>query len=372
MSNSQQLADLLNLGHGWRTAMQAVPREAFVPVVGLANPEDGDPYPIDRDARPEQWRTAVYSDTSIITQRDDGRGDPLVISTGLSSSSISAPGIAFRSLQLMAARDHDRVLEIGTGTGYTAAVLAARVGQHNVTSIEVDPAVAKQAAANLEATGYSPHLIVGDGLAGNPEGSPYDRVLATVAVAEVPYAWVAQARPGGTIVAPWQPLRGHGLIVRLTVGHETAYGRFHGPAGYMMLRAQRAPVVWDPHDHDEADVTATRLDPRTVADAGTGLELAVLGRAPGLAYLPAARDDGSFSLLLFEVGAPEGSWAACDYQPGEDTFEVTQFGDRRLWNEVEGAFGWWVEQDSPGADRFGLVVSQEGERVWLDEPSHLL
>lgn len=70
---------------------------------------------------------------------------------------------------------------------------------------------------NLKAVGHAPRLVVGDGADGFPQGAPYDRVHATCAVAEIPYAWVEQTRPGGVIVAPWQPGRGHGLKVRLTV-----------------------------------------------------------------------------------------------------------------------------------------------------------
>ncbi|WP_242884019.1 methyltransferase domain-containing protein [Actinomadura litoris] len=371
MSSIDELAEHLGISAEWREAMHAVPREVFVPSTGLANPDDGgDWYLIDRDARPDEWLSAVYSDASIVTQRADGQGDPLNPSAGLASSSLSAPGIAFKFLELMAPRDNDRVLEIGTGTGYTAAILSARLGEGNVTSVEVDNEVAKQAATNLVAAGFAPHLVIGDGRAGFRDNAPYDRVHATVGVAEVPYPWVEQTRPGGVIVVPWQPIQGHGFVTRLTVIADVAYGRFHGPAGYMMLREQRAgSVLWKPHHHDDAEVTETSLDPRTVAEADKGVQLAAVELAPGLAFLPEPHDDGAFSLLLYEVGKPEGSWAACDYSPGKKRYEVTQYGDRRLWDEMEEVFAWWIRHDQPGPDRFGLVVTPEGDKLWLDEPS---
>lgn len=101
--SDEKLADLLRLTD-WRDAMLGVSREVFVPLTGMACPEGGAPYSIDRKARPDEWRRAVYSDASIITQRDDGDGDPLDISTGLASSSISAPGIAFEFLSLLEPR----------------------------------------------------------------------------------------------------------------------------------------------------------------------------------------------------------------------------------------------------------------------------
>jgi protein-L-isoaspartate(D-aspartate) O-methyltransferase len=372
MNNNEELAASLDVGEEWLEAMRAVPRELFVPDVGLACPEGGAGYPIDRQARPEEWLRAVYSDAAIITQREDGKGDPLKVSDGLASSSISAPGIAFRCLELLAPRDHDRVLEVGTGTGYTAAVLSARVGEKNVTTVEVDAGIARQAAANLAGAGFAPTLIVGDGRAGFSDNAPYDRVHVTAAVAEVPFTWVEQTRPGGVIVAPWQPLRAHGLLTRLTTTRDGAYGRFHGPAGYMMLRSHRAELVWRFRDEDDADVTATTLDPRTVFAAGPGLQLATVALSPGLAYWEKHFDDGSFSLLLFMVGDPEGPWAVCDWEPGHDHYEVTQYGERRLWDELEDAFEWWVRHDGPGVDRFGLTVAPEGDRLWLDEPTRLV
>jgi protein-L-isoaspartate(D-aspartate) O-methyltransferase len=367
MSNTE-LADLLGLTDWRRDAMLKVQRDLFVPTVGLASPEEGSPYPIDREARPDEWMNAVYSDAAIITQRDDGKGDLLDIEAGSASSSISAPGIAFSFLELLQPRDHDRVLEIGTGTGYTAAVLAARLGSSNVTSIEVDPDVAAQAAVNLKAAGFSPHVVLGDGADGCPDQGPYDRVHATCAVSEIPHPWIEQTRPGGLIVAPWQPHRGGGLKVRLTVSGDSAYGRFFGPCGYMMLREQRAELVWQAHHHDEADVTSTLLDPRTVDQAGEGADLVVTARAPGIGAYRQVNDDGSFSLLLYEIGNSAGAWAACDYEPGTAQFEVTQYGDRRLWDEVADAYAWWVAAGEPGPERFGLTVGPAGENVWLDNP----
>ncbi|CNG04796.1 methyltransferase%2C ATP-grasp peptide maturase system [Mycobacterium tuberculosis] len=52
--------------------------------------------------------------------------------------------------------------------------------------------------------------------------------------------------------------------------------------------------------------------------------------------------------------------------------EFTQYGERRLWDELEDAFEWWVRHDGPGVDRFGLTVTAEGDRLWLDEPTRLV
>ncbi|CAM3731184.1 methyltransferase domain-containing protein [Nocardiopsis rhodophaea] len=375
MSRAEDLADLLGLSGPLREAMLAVPREVFVPDAGVASPANGGRYPIDRRARPEEWQRAVYSNTAVITQWDDEQTDPARVDLyrDTPSSSISEPGIAFTFLTVLGPRDHDRVLEVGTGTGYTAAVLSARVGEHNVTSVEVDPAVAEQAAANLKAAGFAPRVLVTDGADGHRDDAPYDRVHATCAVRRVPGAWVTQTRPGGVIVVPWQPGYDFGWIVRLTVADEAAHGRFHERAGYMMLRDQRAEMRFSVHHEDKAVTTTTRLDPRSIVDAGEGAELAITALAPDVKLIPIRASGGTVSVSLYEIGEPEGAWAACDYEPGGDAFEVTQYGERRLWDEVEEAFLRWLELGSPGADRFGLTVMVDGTHMlWVDEPGRVL
>ncbi|WP_329251871.1 methyltransferase domain-containing protein [Actinoallomurus sp. NBC_01490] len=372
MSSNEKLADLLGLTD-WRDAMLRVPREAFVPDTALACPEGGAPYPIDRRARPDEWRNAVFSDTAIITQRADGHGDPSDATAGLASSSLSAPGVAFAFLDLLSPiGDGHQVLDIGTGTGYTSAVLAARLGEENVTTVEVDPDVSAQATVNLTAAGFAPQVVVGDGAAGCPERAPFTHVHATCGVAEIPYAWVEQTRQGGVIAAPWQPGRADGFKVRLTKSGGAAFGKFGGRCSYMLLRSERAEVMWRAHHTDEAEVTATTIDPRSVDEAGDGLILTATALAPGVGVFRSVGDDGSFSLLLYEVGHPEGSWAACDYEPTDGTSEVTQYGPRRLWDEYATAYSRWVELGRPGIDRFGLIVSVRGQVLWLDEPATVL
>ncbi|MEV0442922.1 methyltransferase domain-containing protein [Streptomyces spectabilis] len=96
----------------------------------------------------------------------------------------------------------ERILETGTGTGYSTALLAARVGAATVTSVEIDKTLAKHAASALQAAGHTPRLVVGDGEEGYPPDAPYDRIISTAAVRQLPQAWIDQVRPGGVILAP--------------------------------------------------------------------------------------------------------------------------------------------------------------------------
>lgn len=156
------------------TAFETVPRHLFVPGV---------------------FPEIVYRDVDIVTRRDK-YGVPLVRST--------QPSVMGRMLTAAAIEPGHNVLEIGTGTGYNAAMLAELVGETGqVTTIELDPDAAEAAEAHLERAGYTGiRLVRGDGAFGNPEYGPYDRIIATSSVWDVPSAWLDQLREDGLLVTP--------------------------------------------------------------------------------------------------------------------------------------------------------------------------
>ncbi|MBA9001725.1 methyltransferase domain-containing protein [Thermomonospora cellulosilytica] len=222
-----------------REALRAVPRDLFIPDVIWVDGEDGYMRPLSRSAEPDRWATLVHSDESVIVQVDDGAKDRGFWST----SSSSGPPIMAKMLDAMRLEEGMRVLEIGTGTGYNAAVLAHLIGAENVTTIEVDAALAEQARQSLRKAGYPVQVVTGDGEEGYPPNAPYDRIVATAAAHTVPYAWVEQTRPGGLILVPWAAtFHPDCPLAVLTVredGTGTAEGRFAGPSWFMPLRGQR-------------------------------------------------------------------------------------------------------------------------------------
>lgn len=355
----------------WRAALHAAPRHNFAPVRGYAMPgHDQGPQAraIDRDNDSPGWWEAVYGDMAIVTQKDDGAADP-ASPAGTPTCSLSAPSVVFPFLELLAPQRGQRILEIGTGTGWTAALLSDRVGEHAVTSIEVDPALAEIAAGNLKTAGYGPRLIVGDGAEGDVASAPFDGIHVTCGVTSIPHAWIRQLRPGGAAVLPWMPDGRTGYRVRLVASDGgTATGTLHGPAGYMMLRSQRgSEVLWRPHHAAQAEATTTTLDPREIISAGPGAELAITAAVPGLLRLARVNDDGSLSLLLSQAANPDGAWAACDSAEASE-HQVIQYGERRLWDETEAAYREWVSQGSPGPERYLLTVTPEGQDLRLRNP----
>lgn len=122
---------------------------------------------------------------------------PLPIGDG---QTISQPYIVALMLEAARIGPEDAVLDIGTGSGYAAAV-AAELG-HRVVSVERHPDLAVTAAATLEALGYRVNVVTGDGTLGWPEGAPYDAIVAAATGPSVPRAWLDQLASGGRIVMP--------------------------------------------------------------------------------------------------------------------------------------------------------------------------
>ncbi|MGW6457010.1 methyltransferase domain-containing protein [Streptomyces sp. NPDC055078] len=249
----------------WRAAFEEVPRHLFVPYyyvnrVGVYERlwcEDPDP------ARRERWLRGAYYDGPLATRVRDGE---------LISSS-SQPSLMARMLDALEVRYGDTVLEIGAGTGYNAALLSHRLGDQQVTTIDVDTEITESARAHLAAAGYHPTVVTGDGARGCPERAPFDRIIATCTVPSIPYDWLPQCRPDAHILAPLST----GLIslrVRDDSHGRFAEGRFlRTSAFFVPLRgggaAAERPIGRMPRRLIENDLfrflltlTAGSLDPR--------------------------------------------------------------------------------------------------------------
>ena len=131
--------------------------------------------------------------------RNDAYGDyPLPIG---SSQTISQPYIVALMTQVAYLEPGDVVLEVGTGSGYQAAVLAEIV--RTVYTIEILPSLGEQARARFAELGYTNvEVRIGDGYQGWPEHAPFDAILVTAAAEEVPSPLIEQLKPGGTLVIP--------------------------------------------------------------------------------------------------------------------------------------------------------------------------
>lgn len=358
----------------WRPAFHAVDRAAFLP--DLMWPYDmatSTSTAVDRTTDPDSWYAHADRDEPITTQWDDGAH------TGpapgrVATSSSSMPGVVLAMLGDLDLREGMSVLEIGTGTGWSAGLMTHRLGGTGVTTVEVDAQVADRARRSLAGAGLRPLVITGDGLAGHPPGAPYDRTVATCGMRSIPYAWIEQTAPGGLVVAPWGTHYANAdAVVRLTVAGDgrSARGRFTRSVEFMKARAQRltraAHSAYLPGGFPgDATVTTTTLTAADgFADRFGAFAFAAGLRVPACAWAAGERD-GDHSVWWY--GLTDRSWAAALFRRGAATSTVHQSGPRRLWDEVEAAWHWWDGRGRPAPDRFGLTVTARERLAWLDDP----
>jgi methyltransferase of ATP-grasp peptide maturase system len=359
----------------WRKAVDAAPRHLFVPETIWVARDGGGWRPLSQRREPDAWWELVNRDGYIVTQVDDGRhAEPGAVGE-YSTSSASQPSLVLRMLNELEVERGQRVLEVGTGTGWNAALLSARLGDDAVTTIEVDAELAETARRTLMAAGFRPAVITGDGSAGHPQGAPYDRVIATASVQRIPAAWIAQTKPGGVILTPYGDAYHNDALLKLTVGGDgTASGRFVGRAAFMWLRQDRVLLgsLRDyVHADDQPDRKTTRLDPRTVF-GDPDVDFAVAARVRDCGWHRVNAPDGSDEFTIWLLGLTgERSWASVDFE-GPAPYAVEQYGPRRLWDEVEASYRWWQQAGRPPTDRFGLTVGPDGQQLWLDSVDNLV
>jgi protein-L-isoaspartate(D-aspartate) O-methyltransferase len=236
-------------------AFRAVPRECFLPGLGLDE---------------------VYRDAALIIKRGPD---------GVPTSSSSQPSIMATMLEQLAVEPGHKVLEIGAGSGYNAALLARLVGERgSVTSVDLDQELVTAARDHLDRAGESRvRLVCADGGHGQPDGAPYDRIIVTVGAADLPPPWLDQLTPDGRLVLPLS-LRGMQRSIAFERCDQGFVSVSVHDCGFMPLRGAFA-----------ADDTVIRLgsaeallrhsgrvavDPDAVRQALAGPAVEVAGRVP--------------------------------------------------------------------------------------------
>jgi protein-L-isoaspartate O-methyltransferase len=169
----------------WREALEATPRHAFVPRFFVQRPDGTWAETTSAD---DGWLAAVYRNEPLVT-------DPATL------ASAAKPGLLVRMLEALDVRDGHRVLEIGTGPGYLAALLAHRLGPDRVFSAE------------------TPHDV--------QQHAPFDRIIATCTLPAVPRAWAELVCEGGLVLACLEP----GGLVLLTRHADRLEGAVPAPRG---------------------------------------------------------------------------------------------------------------------------------------------
>ncbi|MFE5853190.1 methyltransferase domain-containing protein [Streptomyces sp. NPDC056500] len=358
------LADLGATRTGaWARAFAVVPRHMLVPYwYEMETNEEG--FAV--------WRLtqgtvenleSVYSNRTLVTALDPATkvavGDAAW--TGVATSSSSQPSLMAGMLEDLSVQDGDKVLEIGTGTGYNAALLCERLGSSkSVFSVDIDPALIDAAGRRLSSIGYEPHLSAADGQNGFPAGEQFDCVIATCSVPGIPPSWVRQTRPGGVIVADVS-LGIAGGLVRLEVDDQGfARGYFTSNSGQFMEARSEARVYSEPKRPKRAPEKESRDTVVSATEINTNypyrLLLALHLPNTELVYYS---DDHSGAMSL-QLQRTDGSWARV---PLDGTGTVTFGGDPALWLDVEAAWEWWNRAGRPSHELFSYQRRPDGAEV---------
>ena len=352
----------------WRAAVEAVPRELFLdPGVFLPAEEDRWRPVTAAGTDPDEWVRIAYRDASLTTQLDGQLTADQIsdLVEGSPTSSSTTPVTVVDMLEKLEVEDGHQVLEIGTGTGYSSALMCHRLGEDNVTTVEVDPGVAARADAALETAGYSTWTVTGDGLLGHPRRAPYDRVIATCAVRRIPYTWIRQTKPGGIVLATvggsWH--YGTGLAKVRVAEDGSAEGRIMGRSSFMQARSQaEVPITGDlsartAYADSERE---TKVSPLLLEEWMPAF-LAQIA-APGAHFTRATSAEGRRLLYLFD---PDRESFASFLEDG-GIWTVRQGGPLPLWDTIEQALTAWQEAGSPDIAAVRLHVTQETHTYWIE------
>nr|WP_246204134.1 protein-L-isoaspartate O-methyltransferase [Streptomyces tailanensis] len=338
-------------------ALRALPRQALMPQAYMRTSAPGETPPrwelldwsVPED-RPALLRV-LHSGDSVAVQHE---GEPLLSrargprSGGAMTAMSSVLGMTARLLQELDLRPEQRVLDVGTGAGVTAAVVCFVSGDKDTVTIDLDRHITDAAAQRLAGLGYRPTAATGDGEEDWPPGAPYDRVFLSFAVPRVPGALVEQLAPRGRLLATvstrspsWPGLavitkteQGHvqGELRAVEFGHRAGWGRQR----LCLSTAFREQIAIG------VGVTVRGQSPPPPVQA-RGMWLALDHLHPGL-----VRDFGAEQL---QIGAPEcGSWVRVR-PDGEGTCSITQSGPRAIWEEIEQIADRWLAAGEPSSYR---------------------
>lgn len=347
-------------------AFSVVPREAFVPCF----------YQQDETARIMQWGQIcreqiandvylglVYQDESLVTKLDQRRW-PI--------SSSSKPSVMAKMLEALDVQPDHRVLEIGTGTGYNAALLSTLTGDPlHVVTIDTDETLTETAAQALgTVVGLGVSVITGDGFFGYRAAGPYDRIIVTASVPTIPLALVKQLRDGGKMVMDLQGPLASGFLVLTKHATETSGHFLAESLHFMPLFSDELPSQQMPRLADLRPLHSFPLPPNHLFPAvleNRDFRWFLQWYIPGCQIVRKKvrpRNAETF-VTTISVGNPDAERASVVQFTGQTEMEwqVSTYGIENLWNELVSIYDIFERIGKPPVSAYQVMIENGAVRL---------
>ena len=308
----------------------------------------------------DDWLRAVYTNEPLATACDQA---------GTATSSSSLPAAMAIMLEASELAPGLRVLEIGTGTGYNAALLTSIVGRSGyVWSVEIDPELARQAERRLkQVVGLGVTVHAGNGLEGYAPGAPYDRVLVTGSTSMVPLPWLEQMRPGGILLMNLIGEMSACTFLKIVKkesglaaqGHFLSGSEFmelHEAGKYPQRRAMLVGQYLSRPISTQMPSTRAEFDLSSLWDRrlNFALQLAFPQMSFASVYVnpmcPCLLDLASETMLLFRP-------------TGDEQFQIEVRGDPQVWERVLAVYQQWMECGKPEVSAYQLQTEAGGRQI---------
>ncbi len=336
--------------HAVLNAMASIPRHSYTdrfwatPPESAWTPQNVREFVVTDDADDETLRVVYDASTALAT-----RGP---IDVPRATSSLSAPIIVALMLAELHLTPGLRVLEIGAGSGYNAALMANLVGDPAcVTALDIDRLLVNQTIDRLDRLGYGAMTVrCADGALGAPDRAPFDRIVATVGCADLSPDWVAQLAPGGQMLVPLEHGPLHPRVLVQDDGDLT--GRFTGQSGFVAIQGQQNTGHLWPTETTPPTTSGAEALPSALLHALPPLDPAHPGRRHAMwnfAMYLAIRDRRVSGVGLLESGS------VAMLKDSHVVFGGT--GGSDLKARLLGIAGDWLNLGSPGLDRYAMRFS---------------
>ncbi len=340
-------------------AFGSVPRHLFVDHYYLYEGEKSKHWIRYEQEESPAWYERVYSNEALITHVEEH---------GHTLSSSSEPGIMAIMLDALEIEAGMRVLEIGTGTGYNAALLASLVGDpHLVTTVDIDAqAIDRARYAIAQAIGEGMAVEQADGRNGYSANAPYDRIIVTASTLTVPWAWKEQLAPGGILLCILQPrLAKLGGLLKAQEADRRLQGRVLQQALFMGLRDSTSPRRGIQIDFRASLCTSFSLD-RAL------FESELIGQDHDFTFFLCNEIP---DLRMFYKGEAPIFYAESTPQ-GYVVFQQSQVklrGDRSVaysfWMRLVRAYGQWLHYGRPAISQYQFEMDKTSQSLALTMPS---